>query len=231
MIKIKKNLLYHNILLLLSLILSGCKVNVSIEDSGNDYEKWLSPTLTNTESAAAIESQEERLLPLGSVIFSDQLGNYIMIIGYNLQEKDSQGEAVLFDYMGIIYPKDASDLINIYGFKTTSFSNVVFLGYDENEAINHEDIADFIEEYKIFPIGTVLQLEGSDDKYIVFSNAAYDVENPETKFDYGLVPYPQGLEPGLTMVYANQSEVTEIYFVGFINETFLDWAEKHNNSK
>ena len=70
-------------------------------------------------------------------------------------------------------------------------------------------------EYKYIPLGSIVILQGGVQKLLVISRAL-NVRNGDKTFffDYGAVPYPEGLVSD-KMVYFNADSINKVVFEGY----------------
>lgn len=78
---------------------------------------------------------------------------------------------------------------------------------------------------KILSLGSIVHLKGGMQKILIISRALkVKKENEEFFFDYGGVPYPEGLT-GDQMAYFNADKISKIVFEGYSdidNENMID---------
>lgn len=75
-----------------------------------------------------------------------------------------------------------------------------------------------MDNNRLLPLGSIVLLEGGVQKLIIISRAL-NVKHGERVFffDYGAVPYPDGLM-GDQMVYFQRNNVSRVIFEGFRDE-------------
>ena len=77
-----------------------------------------------------------------------------------------------------------------------------------------------IEAPDFLPLGSVVTLQGNDEKRLMVIGRALAVDNAEgvrEYYDYALVLYPEGLI-GDAIVYSNHDCVTNVFARGFTDE-------------
>ncbi|MDE5984355.1 MAG: DUF4176 domain-containing protein [Eubacterium sp.] len=87
-----------------------------------------------------------------------------------------------------------------------------------NEELTIEESNEILNTVKWLPLGTVVSLEGSEQKAMIIGRIQQDRNNPDVKFEYTAVLYPQGLVNPKENYMFNLSQVKRIYFLGFSNE-------------
>lgn len=73
-----------------------------------------------------------------------------------------------------------------------------------------------IEAPDFLPLGSIVTLQGNDEKKLMIVGRAMAVDNNEgvrEYYDYGLVLYPEGLV-GDAIVYSNHDCITGVFFNG-----------------
>ena len=76
-----------------------------------------------------------------------------------------------------------------------------------------------IEAPDFLPLGSVVRLQGSEDKRFVVVGRALAINNPESNgakeyFDYAVSLYPEGIV-GDAVIYTNHDCITEVVFRGY----------------
>lgn len=93
-----------------------------------------------------------------------------------------------------------------------------------------------MERINFFPLGSIVLLDGGTQKIMIVARGL-NLQRGEKSvfFDYGAVPYPQGLT-GDQLVYFNHDAVRSIYFIGCNDEdsqvmvnVLNEYLEKHEN--
>ncbi len=81
---------------------------------------------------------------------------------------------------------------------------------------------------EFLPLGSIVLLKGGMQKVLIISRAL-KVRNgaKEFFFDYGGVPYPEGLV-GDQMAYFNHSGISRVVFTGYSDEDNLNMVENIN---
>lgn len=86
-----------------------------------------------------------------------------------------------------------------------------------------------MSEQKILPLGSVVKLNGSEQKFMIVSRGMIlNVEGEKKYVDYGACIFPEGVE-GDRLIYFNHAEIAEIQYKGFTDE--LDERMVHNLKK
>lgn len=77
-----------------------------------------------------------------------------------------------------------------------------------------------MEQLKYLPLGSVVLLKGATQKLLIIGRGL-QVHNPDTNkdffFDYGGLPYPQGLN-GDQILYFNIDTIAKVFHEGFSDE-------------
>lgn len=83
------------------------------------------------------------------------------------------------------------------------------------------------------PLGSIVLLEGGSQKLIIIARGMHVTMDEQTYFfDYGGVPYPDGLV-GDRMAYFNHSNVSKVVFEGYSdvdNENIVDGINRYLSS-
>lgn len=81
---------------------------------------------------------------------------------------------------------------------------------------------------EFLPLGSIVLLKGGMQKVLIISRAL-KVRNgaKEFFFDYGGVPYPEGLV-GDQMAYFNHNSISRVVFTGYSDEDNLNMVENIN---
>lgn len=87
-----------------------------------------------------------------------------------------------------------------------------------NQELTAEESDELLNKINWLPLGTIVSLEGSDQKAMIIGRIQQDINNPDVKFEYTAVLYPQGLVNPKENYMFNLSQVKRIYFLGFSNE-------------
>ena len=86
-----------------------------------------------------------------------------------------------------------------------------------------------MNEYNILPLGSVVKLNGSEQKFMIVSRGMIlNVDGQKRLVDYGACIFPQGVD-GDRLIYFNQDEIAEIQYKGFTDE--LNERMVHNIKK
>lgn len=78
------------------------------------------------------------------------------------------------------------------------------------------------------PLGSIVLLKGGVQKMIIIARAINVRNKGKTFFfDYGAVPYPEGLVSD-KMAYVNHSSISRVVFTGYSDEDNLNMVENIN---
>lgn len=103
----------------------------------------------------------EGLLPIGSVVFLTGSEKRVMIIGVlQIQEKD--GEKVLWDYSGVLYPEGYFGPDKTFLFNSEQIEKIYSLGYQDEEQFEFKKKVD--EVRKEFRAGATIDYVDEDKK-------------------------------------------------------------------
>ena len=103
----------------------------------------------------------EGLLPIGSVVFLTGSERRVMIIGVlQIQEKD--GEKVLWDYSGVLYPDGYFGPNKTFLFNDEQIEKVFFVGFQDEEQFAFKTKVDSIR--KEFREGATIDYVDADEE-------------------------------------------------------------------
>ena len=87
-----------------------------------------------------------------------------------------------------------------------------------NQELTVEESNEMLSKIDWLPLGTIVSLDGSEQKAMIIGRVQKDINNPNVQFEYTAVLYPQGLVNPKENYMFNLSQVKRIYFLGFSNE-------------
>ena len=79
---------------------------------------------------------------------------------------------------------------------------------------------------KFLPIGTVCQLNGTDQKVAITGFCMRNENQPDKIFDYVACYYPQGVYDQNKNILFDHSQIVKVFHLGFINEEEKAFKEK-----
>lgn len=83
-------------------------------------------------------------------------------------------------------------------------------------------------EYKPLPVGSVVKLNGGDQNLVIVSLLPVtEMDGEQGYFDYGMAFLPNGLD-GQKLVFANNENIQEIVYIGFIDVYFQSFVENYD---
>lgn len=103
------------------------------------------------------------------------------------------------------------------------------LGSSARDNLNINREVQKMEVSRLFPIGTVVTLKGGGKRIMIIGIKQINSET-NTEYDYIAVPYPEGNIGGDKYVLFNQSDIDELFFIGYNDierQNFLDKLEEH----
>lgn len=87
----------------------------------------------------------EGLLPVGSVVFLTGSERRVMIIGV-LQIQEKEGEKILWDYSGVLYPEGYFGPDKTFLFNNEQIEKVYFVGFQDEEQFTFKTKVDEIRK-------------------------------------------------------------------------------------
>ena len=87
-----------------------------------------------------------------------------------------------------------------------------------NQELTIEESDEILSKIDWLPLGTIVSLDGSEQKAMIIGRVQKDINNPDVQFEYTAVLYPQGLVNPKENYMFNLSQVKRIHFLGFSNE-------------
>lgn len=85
----------------------------------------------------------------------------------------------------------------------------------------------------MIPIGSVVLLRNAAKKLMIMGYMPYNKENPETKYDYAGVLYPEGFLGMQGIFLFNHEDIDDVVFRGYHNpeyDRFMQFAEESLSS-
>lgn len=91
-----------------------------------------------------------------------------------------------------------------------------------------EQSQEILKTIKWLPLGTVVRVDDSDQKVMIIGRIQQDRNNPDIKYEYSAVLYPQGLVNPKENYMFNLNQVRQIYYLGFSNNDNVIFEEHMN---
>ena len=83
------------------------------------------------------------LLPIGSVVLLKDSTKRVMIMGV-LQKQIKEGQAVIWDYCGVLFPEGYMGPDKTFLFNAEQIDQVFALGYQDGEQLNFKEKIDAV---------------------------------------------------------------------------------------
>lgn len=88
-----------------------------------------------------------------------------------------------------------------------------------------EQSNELLETIDWLPLGSVVRVDESEQKVMIIGRIQNDANNPENKFEYSAVLYPQGLYNPENNYLFNFNQIKQIYFLGYSSEDNKIWEK------
>ena len=82
----------------------------------------------------------------------------------------------------------------------------------------------------LLPIGSVVSLVGSDEKYMLVSSCIVTERDHKKIYDYAAVPFPVGFQDADNMVMFNRDGIENIFCVGYMTKESDEFAKQAEES-
>ena len=82
------------------------------------------------------------LLPIGSVVLLEESTKRIMIIGVLQRQVNAEGESVIWDYSGCLYPEGYVGADKCFLFNNDQIAKIYSVGYQDEEQFAFKEKAD-----------------------------------------------------------------------------------------
>ncbi len=81
-------------------------------------------------------------------------------------------------------------------------------------------------EIKHLPIGTVVQLKGSDKRVMITGYLCTEASHPDTVWDYSAVKFPLGFVDAKEMLCFNNASIETICVLGYVDLEQMEFIDK-----
>ena len=170
-------------------------------------------------------NQEKEWLDIGFWMeqFADELPENSVIIGGDVSDSmivllNSENEKGVFYWDSSCIFEQSNEDSNAYYIAATFTEFINMIGGVENSLGDDGKM-------KYLPLGSIVLLKGGVQKMIIISRAINVRNNGKTFFfDYGAVPYPEGLISD-KMAYLNHDSISKIVFEGFHDDDDANMVE------
>lgn len=151
-----------------------------------------------------------KLLAIGSVIRLNE--ELFVIAGYQeVRVEDSERKHLY--YILIRYPLGFVNPDQIYAYSVEKSFEIVFTGNEIPEFYNKEH-----EELKMFPVGSVVEMETSGEESTYCMIIGYYPYHEDKRMDYMGVLYPEGLDASGDIHMFNQDSVKNVLIKGYMDD-------------
>lgn len=158
------------------------------------------------------------LLPIGTVVLLKDSTKKVVIIGHN--QVDVNDRSVVYDYSANLFPEGYMSADQIYLFNHDQIEYVYHLGYQDN---NQSPIIHNKTSKDLLPVGSVVLLENSTAKVMIIGICQLD--ETETIWDYSACLYPEGYYNADSNYLFNNSQIKQIYHLGYQNDEYKELNE------
>lgn len=196
-----------------------------------------------------IEYEKGTALPIGTVVSLKGKNEKLIIFGW--MQMTPNNENKLYDYISFKYPIGPVTKDDIQVFDEENIDKIYFYGYEDKEGIeyrnkvieyrnkvknkndefvtqdnivNKEENNVTVSSNQFLPLGSIVNLNNSDQKYMIIGRLIRDEE--DRLYDYYSCLYPEGNIREDSNKLFDSDEIDTIYFYGYEDEEEINRNEE-----